>query len=141
MERRIDFADYIDRLDRARINRRAAQSVYDSAKRDYEAAFRPLCGEATEESLRAILSICPSDSEYSRSYIHVCLSLLCYAPESLFGGKIPLALGKSIARVLGITHPSVYIARNKVASWLKIYPTFYVLIYKLFDRLGDVLSG
>lgn len=134
MKEQTDLRDYLAALKKAKDNRKAALDNYNEAVARYGEAFVPLEGDhPDEERVRRLLSICPSDSAYPRSHILVCLVLLFHAPEALFGGKLPLRLGKRVAKVLGVKHESVYIARNKVSGWLRIYPDFFDLISDLYN--------
>lgn len=135
--RKADLRDYLAGLDSATEMRRTAKAVYDEASSRYAEAFRPTRLKIEDKVIRAFLDACPEDSGYPRSHILVCLALLFYAPESLYGGKVPLRLAKSIARVLSVKPPSIYTARKKVASWLRVYPDFFGIIYKLYDSFMD----
>ena len=135
-----DLRTYLDGLEKAKGDRRAALNSYNAARKAYDAAFRPIGGKADERALRSILDLCPNNSGYPRSYIFVCLTLLYYSPEALLGGKIPLVLAKGIAGVLGVKPPSIYIARNKVAFWLRTYPDFFKKVSRLFDSIPDAIT-
>ena len=141
MKTRKDLCDYMQGLEKASSRMSSATSAFNDASERYRLAFAPIGGTADGESLRQVYSVCPEGTGYPRSYICVCLVLLLYAPEALYGGKIPLQLAKDVADILCIKHPAVYIARNKITSWLKIYPDFYKLIYGLFSVLTDSASA
>lgn len=132
-----DLNQYLEALEKAKGNRRAALNNYNAARAEYTEAFAPLGGVPTEEELRRIFSLCTSTKGFSQTNIFVCSALLYYYPEALYGGKIPLELARLIARVLGVTHSSVYITRNKVCSWLNLYPDFFRAVYRIFDQLTD----
>lgn len=133
--------EYLSGLRKAKENRKAALDNYNEMVARYGAAFVPLEGDHPDkERIRELLSVCPEDSAYPRSHLLVCLALLFHAPEALFGGKLPMRLAKRIAEVLGVKHEAVYIARNKVSGWLRIYPDFLELIERLFDDCQK-LSG
>lgn len=135
--RKADLRDYLAGLDSATERRKRAKAVYDEAEAEYTEAFRPTRLKIEDRVIRGFLEACPEDSGYPRSHILVCLALLYYSPEALYGGKVPLRLAKSIARVLDVKPPSVYTARKKVASWLRVYPDFFGIIYKLYDTFTD----
>lgn len=130
-----DLNNYIDSLEKAKGNRRAALNNYNAARAQYEMAFAPLGGFPDEQGLRRILALCKDARGFSSSNIFVCVSLLYYYPEALYDGKIPLELAKLMALVLGVTHPSIYIARNKVCAWLNLYPDFFLAVYSVFNEL------
>ena len=136
-KRKADLKDYIASLDTAAEVRGRAKAAYEEAEASYTEAFRPAMLKVEDRVIRAFHEACPSDAGYPRSHILICVALLFYAPEALYGGKIPLRLAKSIARVLDVKPPSVYTARKKVASWLRLYPDFFGMIYKLYDHFTE----
>jgi len=119
-------------LKKAKDDRRTALEQYNAASARYKAAFVPLGKNPTPSDIRELASSVPVDTAYVRSHLIVCLSLLVYAPEALFGGKLPLRFAKLVAGVIGVKHESVYIARNKVSAWLRIYPDFLALVSGMF---------
>ena len=80
----------------------------------------------SQTCLRTILMTCRCD-----------LEVIHDRHDTLFGGKLPMRLAKRIAEVLGVKHEAVYIARNKVSGWLRIYPDFLELIERLFEASQD----
>ena len=137
-EQLTDLREYLAELKKAKENKKAALDNYNEAVARYGQVFVPLEGDHPDkERIRRLLSICPEDSAYPRSHLLVCLALLFHAPEALFGGKLPMRLAKRIAEVLGVKHEAVYIARNKVSGWLRIYPDFLEFIERLFEASQD----
>lgn len=132
-----DLNNYLDSLEKAKGNRHAALNNYNAAKAEYAEAFSPLGGVPSREKLMAIYGLCSDVKGFSASNIFICVALLYYYPEALYGGKIPLRVAKPIAQVLDVTHFSIYIARNKVCSWLRIYPDFFRAVYKVFEQIKD----
>ena len=130
-----DLNQYLSTLEKAKGNRRAALNNYNAAQTEYSEAFTPLGGVPTEQGLKDVFRHCHDTNGFSASNVFVCVALLYYYPEALYGGKIPLELSKLMASVLGVTHPVIYIYRNKVCTWLTLYPDFFRAVYRVFDEL------
>lgn len=131
-----DLREYLAELKKAKDDRRDALANYEEAVSRYKEAFVPLAKHPTADIIRTMHSLCPEDSVYPRSCILVCLALLWYAPESLFGGRLPMRLARTLAGELGVKPEAVYIQRNKVAAWLRVYPDFVDLTSDLFATLA-----
>lgn len=129
--------DYMTGLEEATRNRKAAHESYASAVEDYKVAFTPLVCTSSDDDLRSIYADCPDGLSFPRSHIMICASLLLFAPSALYGGKLSLQLAKRIASALGVRHSSVYIARNKLGTWLRLYPEFYQVVSSVFDRASQ----
>ena len=136
-----DLRGYLAALKKAKDDRKAALDNYNEVMARYRTTFAPMGGHSDRTRIRELYAVCPGDGDYPRSHILVCLSLLLYAPEALFGGKLPMRLAKQVADVLGVKHESVYIARNKVASWLRVYPDFFDMMAGIYERLPDMEKG
>lgn len=137
-----EFDVYLDKLETAKGNRRAALNNYNAMRAAYSDAFTPLFGPPTSERLKILLDICkehPADN-FALSSVFVCASLFCYNPDALYDGKIKIRLAKMIAQALGVTHSSVYIARKKVVMWLRIYPAFYNSVRRSFEEFQTKIS-
>jgi len=100
---------------------------------EYSAAVKPILDAPDSETLGDIHRLCSGTSAYPTASLFVCLCLLLFCPESLFGGKLPNSLATAIGDELGISRNSISIWRNKVASWLKIYEGFASEVAGLFD--------
>lgn len=136
MEKTTDLRAYLADLQKAKDDRRVALANYEETAARYREAFVPLAKHPTADTIRRMHGICPDDSVYPRSCILVCLALLWYAPESLFGGKLPMRLARTLSGELGVKPEAVYIQRNKVAAWLRVYPDFVDLVSDLFASLA-----
>ena len=128
MEKTTDLRGYLADLKKAKDDRRIALANYEETVARYREAFVPLAKHPTSDIIRRMHSLCPEDSVYPRSCILVCLALLWYAPEALFCGKLSVELG--------VKPEAVYIQRNKVAAWLRVYPDFVDLVSDLFASLA-----
>ena len=142
MEKTTDLRGYLAELKKAKDDRLIALVNYEETVARYREAFVPLAKHPTADIIRRMHSLCPEDSVYPRSCILVCLALLWYAPEALFCGKLPMKLARTLSGELGVKPEAVYIQRNKVAAWLRVYPDFVDLVSDLFasfavDRFMD----
>ncbi len=137
MQKTTDLRGYLAELKKAKDDKKAAFDNFNEVTARYKATFAPRGGHVDKARIRELHALCPDDADYPRSHILVCLVLLLYAPEALYGGKLPMRLAKPTADVLGVKHESVYIARNKVASWLRIYPDFFAVMAAIYDSLED----
>jgi hypothetical protein len=137
MQNGTDLRSYLAGLKKAKDSRKAAMDNYNEMNARYHEAFVPLGKHPDRGKLRRLYAECPDGTSYPRSHILVCLALLLYAPEALFGGKLPMRLAKFIADVLGVKHEAVYIARNKVSAWLNLYPDFYTIVASIYNLVCD----
>lgn len=136
MEKTTDLRGYLADLKKAKDDRREALANYEETVARYREAFVPLAKHPTADIIRRMHGLCPEDSVYPRSCILVCLALLWFAPESLFCGKLPMKLARTLSGELGVKPEAVYIQRNKVAAWLRVYPDFVDLVSDLFASLA-----
>jgi hypothetical protein len=134
METTKDLREYLAGLKKAKDDRREAQANLEEATRVCREAFVPLGQHPTADVIHKLHTVCPEDNVFPGPCILVCLALLWYAPDALFGGRLPMRLARTLAAELQVKPEAVYIQRNKVAAWLRIYPEFIDLVSELFAR-------
>ena len=134
METTKDLREYLAGLKKAKDDKRDAQANLEEATRACREAFVPLGQHPTADVIHRLHAICPEGGVFPRPCILVCITLLWYAPDALFSGRLPMRLARTLAAELDVKPEAVYIQRNKVAAWLRIYPDFVDLVSELFAR-------
>lgn len=134
----MNLREYLQTLEEAKGNRRAALNNYNAARTEYDEAFRPIGGRPDKDALNNMYMLCSTMDGYPTSDFFICLALLFYNPEALFDGKIKIKLAKQISEVLGVTHSMVYISRKKITVWLSLYPDFFSKVSALYAKLITV---
>ena len=132
MAKTMDLREYLAELKTAKAEKRQAIENYNEAVARCREAFVPLEGDPKADDIRELYAMCPSDAPYHRSHILVALVLALYAPEALFGGRLPMRVAKAVSGAMGVKHETIYLSRNKVTAWLRLYPDFLRLVSELF---------
>lgn len=127
--------DYMEDLQKAKNSRKEAMDRFDEAKEQYGEAFRPLRTAPSGQDMDDLYNRCQPTGEYSHSDLFICIALLLYSPECLFGGKIPIKLAMLIAKTLNFRHNTIYMARKRISFWLRVYPDFQREISSIYESL------